>query len=619
MSLATPGISSFTSGEISPRLAGRIDLARYFTGCRTLENFLAHPHGGVMRRSGLRFIHETISQDKKSRLIPFEFNTKQTYVLEIGVNAEGRGRMRVFAAGGLCMSGGEPTQKMLEDHFGEGNVPDDFYIEAPIDHGWNDPCEARTPWKESMLDGLRWVQSNDVLIVVHPEMRPFRIERWQWNRWRVVPIDFTSMPEAWNSSDGWPGTVTFHQSRLVFGGTPKKPNTLWFSRTASYYDMTLKSTSENEPPAEDDAIEVTLDAPQTNRIMFMVPRRLLYVGTTGGEWTLDSAGSGPITPSTVMARMESSHGSADIQAEFIGNAAIYVQRAGRKLRAMTYSFESDSHASTDLTVFAEHITGEGVKAIAYSREPDPVLWCVRSDGELLSFTYLPEHEVMAWARHPTMGEVEAITSVYDHPSREDRLWVVIIRDVGGRSRRLVERLDPGFAGEAEQAFFVDSGCSYEGEPAKVLTGLGHLVGEKVDVLADGAPHRPLVVDEDGSITLDRAASVIHAGLPYRSVLQPMPLEAGSHRGTAQSKRKRVISTAVRFHETLGGSIGPGMSAMEPVQFPHRRMDQAPPLFSGDRRVSFRKGWDREAVLTVAQEQPLPMTVLMMVPEVAVYE
>ena len=84
MPRTTFAFSSFTAGELSPRLDGRADLDKYYKGCKTLENFLIHPHGGAKRRPGTSFIHEVKDSSKFTRLIPFEFSTIQTYMLEFG-------------------------------------------------------------------------------------------------------------------------------------------------------------------------------------------------------------------------------------------------------------------------------------------------------------------------------------------------------------------------------------------------------------------------------------------------------------------------------------------------------------------------------------------------------
>ena len=167
----------------------------------------------------------------------------------------------------------------------------------------------------------------------------------------------------------------------------------------------------------------------------------------------------------------------------------------------------------------------------------------------------------------------------------------------------------------DDAFYVDSGLTYDGAETTSVTGLDHMVGNTVTILADGAVHANKVVAEDGSVTLDRSASKVHVGLPYTSIVQPMRLEGGSKRGTSQTKRQRITKVAVRFHDTLGGKIGPDPNHLEKLYFrtPSTPMNQASGAFSGDKSVVFPQGWTREGILTVMQDQPLPMTVLLIIP------
>ena len=101
----------------------------------------------------------------------------------------------------------------------------------------------------------------------------------------------------------------------------------------------------------------------------------------------------------------------------------------------------------------------------------------------------------------------------------------------------------------------------------------------------------------------------------------MRLEGGSHRGTAQTKRQRITKVSVRFHQTLGGKIGPDEHRMESINFRSASMPMGRSVgtFSGDKSVVFPKGWTRENILTVAQDQPLPMTILLIVPTTIINE
>ena len=92
--------NAFTTGEISPLLYGRTELDQYAKGCKKLENFYVHPHGGIARRPGLRYVRGCRYDNRKSRLIPFEFSTVQAYILEFSHE-----NIRVFMDGGVVVLG----------------------------------------------------------------------------------------------------------------------------------------------------------------------------------------------------------------------------------------------------------------------------------------------------------------------------------------------------------------------------------------------------------------------------------------------------------------------------------------------------------------------------------
>jgi hypothetical protein len=360
------------------------------------------------------------------------------------------------------------------------------------------------------------------------------------------------------------------------------------------------------------------------------------------------------------------------------------------------------------------VTKAGIQDMDYAREPDGVLWCAMRDGSLAGCTYLRDHKVYGWHRHPLggSGAAEAVAVI---PGVDgDELWAVIRRTINDETRRFVERLDPPFDGEGEETgengFFVDSGLSYDGwntngaallriegegcakgdavtlfaeghEPfredsigvcyrlrsgsgveadradvrvtawasateasavlltkapvslqgvavsdwAKLIQDLhlSHLEGESVQILADGAVKNEQTA-VGGVVRLSKPAAKVAAGYGFASILQPMRIEAQNARGTSQTKRKRVMGASIRFLHTVGGEVCPGDDVEDKYEriLPHAtpvRSGAPPQLFSTngttDKRVDLASGYDRDGLLTVRQAEPLPMTVVCIVPEV----
>ena len=211
------------------------------------------------------------------------------------------------------------------------------------------------------------------------------------------------------TTDYYPSSVTFFEQRLVFAGSNNNPQTLWFSIGGSLENFT---TGVNDT----DAMVYTIASNKVNAIRYLSAQRSMIVGTVGGEFVVSASGTtSPITPTNVQIQKQSSHGSANVDAVQIANVTMFLQRAKRKLRELTYNLNIDQYQAQDMTLLAEHVTEGGVTEMAYQQEPDSVLWCVRSDGYLLGFTYARAEEVVGWHRHKLGGVFgEATITVSDY-------------------------------------------------------------------------------------------------------------------------------------------------------------------------------------------------------------
>jgi hypothetical protein len=420
---------------------------------------------------------------------------------------------------------------------------------------------------------------------------------------------------AWGDHAGYPTHTTFFRERLVFARDTK----IWMSVAADYENFAPQDGDQVTP---DMAISIELSSDQINDIVWLSPGTGLLVGTVGAEFLVSEISSQEaLGPANVKASRQSGYGSRGIQALKVGEATLFVQKSGRKVRSMKYSFEQDNFVAGDVTVLADHISKGGILALAYQSEPDSIVWATRADGVLLGFTMSLEQDVQCWHRQPIAGTGVVVESVAVIPSPNgdrDDLWMIVKRTINSTTKRYVEWLGEYWEnGDAqEDAFYVDAGATYDGAPATVISGLGHLEGEAVTILADGATHPSRTV-ASGSITLQRSASVVHVGLHRRSILKTLRLEAGGGDGTAQGKTKRVTRAAVRFIDTLGGKAGPDENTLDEILFRSGSdpMNEPPPVFSGDKDVLWPSGYEGDAYLTVVQDQPLPMTVVAIYPQV----
>ena len=410
---------------------------------------------------------------------------------------------------------------------------------------------------------------------------------------------------AFGGDQGYPKAVGFYEQRLYFAGTTGKPQTVFGSVSADF---------ENQTPGtnDDDAVNLTIASDKVNVIRHLLPARFLQILTTSAEFTLSGGtGSTPVTPTNVNVLRETTFGCSEVRPLRAGNSTILIQKGQEKVKEITFDLDTDGLLGIDLTILADHIPRGGLTDMVWQQEPELIVWFVHSDGRLVGLTYDRANAAIGWHDHDIGGDgvVESITAI---PSgAEDQVYVAVKRTIDGATVRHIEYLKPiEFGDDVEDAFFLDSGLTYDGSATTTISSLNHLEGETVAILADGATHADKVVT-DGKVTLDREASKVHIGYNYTSTIETLRLEAGADDGIAQGKIKRIHGVTARFFNTVGAELGPDTNNLDRLPFrdSSMAMNQAVPLFNGDKEIYFPSGYENDARVIVRQSQPLPMTVL----------
>ena len=410
---------------------------------------------------------------------------------------------------------------------------------------------------------------------------------------------------AFGGDQGQPRAVAFYEERLYFAGTIGKPQSIFGSVTADF---------ENHTPGteDDDAVNVTISSDQVNIIKHMIPGRFLQIMTSSAEFTLSGGtGTTAVTPTNLNVLRETTFGSGDVRPLRAGASTIMIQKGGEKVKEVTFSLDTDGLVGRDLTVLGEHLARGGVTDMVWQQEPELILWFVRGDGTLIGLSYDPANNTIGWHQHPLGGSgvVESITAI---PSgTEDQVYLSVKRTIDSSTvRHIVYMKSIYFNQDVGDAFYVDSGITYAGAATTTITGLDHLEGESVQILADGSTHPDKTVSS-GSITLDRQASKVHVGLSYNSLVETLRLEAGADDGIAQGKIKRIHGITARFLDTVGAELGPDVNNLDRLPFrdSSMSMDTAVPLFNGDKEIFFPSGYENDAQVVIRQSQPLPMTIV----------
>jgi hypothetical protein len=405
----------------------------------------------------------------------------------------------------------------------------------------------------------------------------------------------------------YPGTVTYLEQRRWFAATPAQPQNVWATRNATESNLTSST-----PSRDDDALAFRIAAQQQNAIRFLVPLVDLIALTVGGEFRIFADGGAAITPGTLAIKPQSYAGCAQVQPVLTANSCLYVQSQGSRVRELSYDPNGlGVYKSIDASLFAPHLfNGKQIKELAYVRAPDQVLWAVRTDGTLLGMTYVPEQQVFGWHHHDTNGLFESCAVIPE--GAEDVLYVVVNRTINGRTVRYVERRKSRLFVDQADAFYVDAGLTYSGVATTTVSGLRHLEGRSVQVLADGA-----VVDGrsvvNGALTpaLDTPAAKITIGLQYLSDLQTLPAYFEQAAALGQGTMKNASKIFVRVTQSSLLKAGPSFTKLR--DYPPRQVSDPygspPALRTGELALAIDPSWNTDGNVCIRQDQPVPLTVL----------
>ena len=407
-----------------------------------------------------------------------------------------------------------------------------------------------------------------------------------------------------------PSVPTHWAQRQWFGATARNPQGLWSSQTGN-----LKNMSVSSPTRDTDAITKTLVSREVNEVRSMVPMSDLLLFTSGGLWVGSAAGSVGVTPASLDLVPNIESGASHVPPIAINSDVLFITDMSNQVLDVQYQLQTAKYGAVDLSILSRHLfTGYTIKEWASAPSPHQLIWAVRSDGVLLSFTYMKEQDIYGWARHDTQGTFESICSVPE--GNEDAVYAIVKRTVGGVTKRYVERMKSRVFSSLKESWCVDCGLRYGGAPATVISGLRHLEGKTVSALADGVVRGPFVV-ADGAITLPVAASVAIVGLGYTCDLETLPIEAGPP--TAQGKLKRVVAASLRLLKARGLKVGPNAENLVVLMAgaAFGAVGTVTELFTGFKRVLIPASWNTSGSIFIRQEYPLPATLLADVPEIEV--
>lgn len=400
--------------------------------------------------------------------------------------------------------------------------------------------------------------------------------------------------DLWSSTRGYPKLGTFHDGRLVLGGTKSKPQSVLFSRPGLFNDFKIDEGD------DDEGIFITLASRKLVNIVDVFSGRNLQIFTDGAEFAIFDS---PVTPSTVTVKNQTSYGSLDIPANDIDGAVIFADSNGKSIKDFVYNFNEDAYISKDISVLSPELisTPRDITILGGTASEDANwVFIVNNDGSATILNTLREQDINAFTRWTTSGELISATVV------DDQLYMVNKRNINGADTYHIEqwsfnrRLDDAMTQPISGA---------------TVSNLDHLEGETVSVITDGAVQDDRVVS-GGAITLtteEQDNTNVEVGLRYACTLKPMPVNTNVGSGQNQMRLKKIVRTNIRVKNTFGLYIeGKPIPLRKFAASPDSPLDAPPNEFSGIiDDIYLEQGWDRyDSMPEFTLPDPTPCTILM---------
>lgn len=622
--------TAFTAGELDPRMLGRTDLRAYENGAAKLRNVVVDTTGGVRRRPGMAYV---ATAPGPGRLVGLELGPNQAYLLVFS-----NLRIDVFRGGILRASVPTPWTEAQLAQIVWAQLGGSLIVTHPDVPPQRLRRESDSTWTlqefafaqkaggvtcapfARFADPGVLIQASSIsgTVTLTTSVPAFEAEHLGGRmRLKGRQVELTNIQSstqaiglvveslsdtdptddwdelAFSDARGWPVAVSFHQDRMVIGGSRDLPDGLWLSRTGRPLDFDLGTG------LDDEAIAFRLASSEVQAIRAVVSGRHLQVFTSVGEWVVTGE---PLTPTNIQVLQQSRVGSPrdrQVPPRDVDGATLFAARNGREIREYLFTDTEQAYQAADLALLARHLVYDPVDQVF--DQGHRLLFVVMTDGSMGTIALYRSAEIAAWSLQKTGGRILSIAVV--------QTTIMI----------LVERANGVFVEQLDEEMFVDSGLRLtEDEPTTVWHGLAHLEGQLVAVVADDASVEKSLVS-GGQLTLTKPARALVVGLPYTHVIEPLPADPLPGRGQALAYRPVQVTLRLFGTRNVRIDTGDGLREVPLHTIGEGPMNRSPSPFSGDKSLR-ALGWRRGSAQPpwrIEQDAPLPCMLLSATTEVKV--
>ena len=655
--------NNFERGEISPSMTMRTDLNTYVQGAEEVRDLFLLAEGGVKRRAGSSYVGTlngtpNLSNRLEMRLEPFMFSDDERYIMAFSnarleiyrINASTGALSALTALTADTSSASLPWTTARLERLTITQNADVMFVAHPdfmvrkitrtsatafavstfaFDATTADDEKYQpyfsfqasgvtlTPqatsgtgktmttsadyWNSSHVGTIIRYAGNEVLITGYTSAT---VVTGTVRKTLSATTATTNWDEAsFSAYRGYPQSITFHEDRLWFGGTPNQPDAIWSSKTSEYFNFDVGSAGDS------DSIQMTINVGEFNNIRHLTANRDLQIFTSTSELYIPSFADKGLTPTNAQIRRQTPYGASYVKPLAFDGATIYVQKTGKSVREFLFSDKESAYVSTPLSLISSHLISSPTQMAsvkgAFDR-PEQYAFVVNDDGTMAVFHSIRNEEKAGWAKWSTTGRYHSVCAI------DDRVFVATVRDLGSGTNSYVLE-------ELKTTVRLDCSSTY------TATSSNNGIFTTTTPFANNASLA--VIEGDNYIgTFTMASSVVNVsavklinsaeiGYSFTSSLKSLPVDAQVQGGPLTGEPRAITRVNLDLLSTLSVSVNSQPLIIQGVTDTVTSSEMGFNAFTGKKEFRLL-GYSRDPRVEITQTAPLDLQINGMIVEVA---
>ena len=632
MALLRQFYTNFTSGELTPLLSSRVDSNAYKNGTKKLRNFRMLSQGGIRRRGGFEYLQtltnttyqaEAYIYDEDEAYILLFSNTKleivditsDTTITQTITSCPWTtamiGELKVSQSGDTMVvvhpdMAMQKVTRTAVDTFSRTAYTFDGDDKKPY-YKFASTASTLTPSDNSAGSGKTLTASESIFVSSDVgrvikftddanTVAYFTITAYTSGTSVTATLDKNISntnastnwaEEVFHNRNGFARSVTFHDQRLIFGGSRDLPNHLFMSKAGEFFNFDVGTG------LDDESIQIQIAENQISEIKSLASFRHLTIFTSEQELYVPTSENKPLTPTTISVKKQTSYGSGEVVPADFDGALVFLTKSKGAVREFVFSDISQAYNADALTLLSPHIIGTPLEMVAQREAQDQVeayLYLVNDDGKMPVFMSIRKEQLQGWCEWSTTGEFKNIVNV------NRRIYAVVEREINSVTKTFLELLD--------NDYHTDAASKQTNATATTDWTVAHLPSTEVVVKSGNYSLGTYTTDSSGDLTLTDAVDEVEIGLNYTPELTTLPPEFQLQDGISVGQKRRVVRVVLDLNESLNVKTR-GTSILI------RRVTDdfsLEPTAVTERKEVYLLGWGKEGTVTITQDQPLPLTI-----------